>query len=174
MYSSHFSSWSKVSISVCLLCVTQSIVAGRRVRAVVACTRSEDCCSPIAKRKEQNNGGIEQFFQEKTPSRRKSPPKKLINGINGTISQLSIFTPISQAPSTPHRIELRCSDSEETQNVEEIVPPQQTKPKKRLVSPLFNCLISCSIVSGNKLNRVTNSQSTFRCDVQSVKQKRLF
>lgn len=97
----------------------------------------------------------------KTASRRKSPPKKLIlNGVNGTVSQLSnsprcafvsepttrgmvlgIFTTTPnkvqsfvKAPATPHRIELR-SDTEETQNGDEsesnAPAPPQPKPRKR-------------------------------------------
>lgn len=80
-----------MSVIVCLVRVIFVKVcgAGRRVRAVVACARNEDCCSPLAKRKEQ--GGIVQFFEmPKGAARRKSPPKKL-NGINGTVSQLSKF-----------------------------------------------------------------------------------
>lgn len=80
-----------MSVTVRLGCVIFVKVcgAGRRVRAVVACARNDDCCSPVAKRKEQ--GGIVQFFEmPKGAARRKSPPKKL-NGINGTVSQLSTF-----------------------------------------------------------------------------------
>lgn len=102
------------------------MVRARRVRAVVACTQNDECCSPNPKRKDQGkilhnvNQSITQFFTTVKPSEH-LPENILSEGNDLDDDEKEKFKEIPDVvledfkdnlPSTPHRIELHYDKDE--------------------------------------------------------------